>query len=392
MFKQVSYRIALQFTAFVFVLLLVNGSIFLLADIGNARRQTAQRLVRTLEFVLEGSRVAPNGLPATIPNNMRDRVRIVAPDGTVLYGGPLFMDIPFDAVTGISHAWSGNEWYAVLTTPIKRGDELTGYVQIADIEHVQTGDLPLRALIYIIVSIAISGITFTVGLFFARRSLKPAEQMVERLEQFTQDASHELRTPLAVLTSSLDLALKTKDYKEGIESAKEDVRQVTTLVERLLELARLDSFALSKQSLDLSVLVEDMVAKHRPLAEKQGITLHGDVQPGVTVHGDGALLRQVLGNLLSNAMKFSKPGGGEIHVTLTKDTLTVSDTGVGIPKDELPHIFERFYQVDESRAKGGFGLGLSLVRRIVELHGWSVAAESKKGDGATFIIRFEKVS
>jgi signal transduction histidine kinase len=196
--------------------------------------------------------------------------------------------------------------------------------------------------------------------------------MMERLEQFTQDASHELRTPLAALLSSLDLALLSGEHREGILSAKQDVKDITVLVERLLELARLDGFAISRTSVDFSSLVEDAIEKFRPLAQEKGLTIEQSLQPDVTVVADTPLIRQVVTNLLSNAIKFSHKGSGPIFVRLTAQTLSIQDHGIGIAPGALSHIFDRFFRADPSRTEQGFGLGLALVRRILDLHGWTI--------------------
>ena len=391
LFKRISYKIALQFMGFVFLLLLVNGALFLVADFSNARRQTNARLLRTAHLMIDQSEVDMRNLAATLPPPMRDRVRIVDAQSRVIYGGGLFDDVPAPSIyEGLSDITIENEQYSVLTMPIMRGVTRLGSLQVVDVQHVQVGELPLRAFIYLLLSVAISILTFLVGLLFARHSLKPAEHMMERLEQFTQDASHELRTPLAALSSSLDLALKNKKYREGIESAKEDLREVSGLVERLLELARLDKFLLSAHTVDFSGLIEECVGRYRSLAAEKHVRVVADIRSGIVVKGDAGLLKQVLGNVLSNAIKFSKPEGGEIRVRLDGEGLSVADTGIGIPQESLPHIFNRFYQAESSRANDGFGLGLALVKRIVELHGWSITVESTVAKGTMFTVKLRK--
>lgn len=387
MFKKISFMIALQFTAFVFLLFLVNGLIFLGIDFQNAQRQTAGRLLGTADFVL-GQFVPGRGIPITsIPPMVRDRVRIADSKGEVLFEGGLFESVPFTTEEGLSDIRIQNDEYAVLTTKIHYQGDLAGYIQVADVERQQFRDLPSRVFLYLFVSVVISLLTFGVGRFFARRSLAPAERMVTKLEQFTQDASHELRTPLAALNSSLDLALKTESYKEGIVSAKEDLQQVLILVERLLEIARLEQFIIRPEIIDASALIRDVVERHKPLAAEKGVSIETDMDEAYSIKADPSLLRQVLNNLLSNAIKYNK-SGGKVTVELRKGKLTVGDTGIGITKDDMPHIFDRFYQVDDSRSRGGFGLGLSLVRKIVDVHGWDLVVKSTEGEGSRFIIAF----
>lgn len=389
MFKRISYRIALQFMAFVFGMLLINGAVFLAIDLKDAQHRMEGRLLQASRFVIEQSLNGLEGLQTSLPPALRDRVRIVNKDGTPQYSGGLFSSVPFSPVVGIRTVRVEEEDYSILTANIVHNNQLVGYIQIAEVERLQLGDLPERALLYLLVSIGISLLTFLVGLFFARRSLKPAVQMMERLEQFTQDASHELRTPLAALNSSLDLAMKTGKHHEGILSAKEDVKDIVTLIERLLELTRLDAFTLAREPVALSGLVEECIQTHQMLIKESTVTIESAITPNVTVRGDAALIRRVVSNLLSNAIKFSKPEGGVISVRLTKDMLQVTDTGIGIPQESLPHIFNRFYQTDTSRRSDaeGFGLGLALVKRIVDLHGWTVRVESELAKGTTFRIR-----
>ncbi len=388
MFRRISVLIALQFTAFVFLLFLVNGALFLIADFSTAKRQTHDRLLRTADYI--NDRVhSQSGLQTSfLPPEVRDRIRIIGPNGEIIFNGGLFTNVPSLRTDPFVEARIQNDDYTIYTSPLIGNDFSRGYVQIADIERLQFGDLPRRATIYLLVSLAISLLTFFVGLFFARRSLKPAEEMVERLEQFTQDASHELRTPIAALNSSLDLALKTKKYREGIQSAKDDLQEVSILVERLLELARLDTFSFEMKSIDISSLTEALVARMKLLAKKKHVSIVTHIDTDIMVLGDESLIKQLITNLLTNAIKFSKPEGGEIHVTLTKYALSIQDHGIGIAKEALPHIFDRFYQVETSRTKDGYGLGLALVKRIADVHGWRLDVRSKEGEGTAFTLHY----
>lgn len=387
-FRRISLRIALQFMVFVFLLFLINGSIFLMADFGNVRRMARGRLLRETQMILSQAPGILQGQPLSVPPPVAERLRILDVDGRLMHAGSLFTDVPAFTTEGYSTIEVHEEPYTVLTIPITVDGRVRGFAQVAGMERLPVRDLPLRWVLYFIISILVSALTFFVGLFFARRSLTPAEQMMERLEQFTQDASHELKTPLAALSSSLDLAMKTEKYREGILSAKVDLKQVTELVSRLLELARLDKFVREDEPVDVTALVETSVERYQSLAKEKQVVIEQSLEPHVTVQGDAILLQQVLSNLLSNAIKFSQPSGGRIHVRLTAKALSVEDSGMGIDASALPNIFDRFYQAEPSRAKGGFGLGLALVRRIVDLHGWTVNARSTVGKGSTFTVHF----
>jgi len=248
--------------------------------------------------------------------------------------------------------------------------------------------LPGEIATFFIAALAMTVLTAVLGMVFAGRSLAPAEQMFRRLEQFTDDASHELRTPLAVVNSELDLALRTGEYEERIRAAKRELKQGAELVERLLELATLNTVQLHAKHLDLSDLVLHQISVFEPLAAERGLTVNAVIRPDVRARGDESLTAHLVANLLGNAVKFCG-AGGEVSVSLTRSELRVSDTGPGIAAKDLPHIFERFYQADDSRSQEGHGLGLAISRNIAEVHGWRIRVESRPGRGATFTVALQ---
>ncbi len=384
-FRRIGYAIALQFTAFVFGLLLVTGAVFLAADAYQRGRETHARLERQLMQIL--NRPDRFDTAPALPAYQRERIRITDASGATLFSGTLYDDVPFNPRREITTVERGRESYDILTAPFTQDGVVIGYLQVAD--RSPPDDLEARVLLFLLVSAGISGLTFVVGVFFARRSLRPAEQMVRRLEQFTSDASHELRTPLTAIGTSLDLALQKADNKDLIASAKRDLKHMGTLVERLLELARLDAFALKKERVDMSALVKDVATKHEPAAKEKQVVIATVIASGVVVDADAPLARQVVSNLVANAIKFNK-AGGSVTVTLTKSALTVVDTGKGIAQESIDKIFDRFFQEDDARSTGnrGLGLGLALSKRIADLHGWSLSARSKVGKGSEFTVRF----
>ncbi len=168
---------------------------------------------------------------------------------------------------------------------------------------------------------------------------------------------------------------------------------MSALVEGLLTLARADAgkLELLRQPVDLRQVVEEGVALFRPLAEGKDVRLTANLAPAAVV-GDGVRLAQVVTNLLSNAIHYNR-AGGEVGVRLTVEAgealLAVSDTGCGIPEEDRPHLFERFYRVDKarSRASGGNGLGLAICKSVVEGHGGTIGFTTHAGRGSTFTVR-----
>ncbi|GIV54796.1 MAG: two-component sensor histidine kinase [Candidatus Kapaibacterium sp.] len=224
------------------------------------------------------------------------------------------------------------------------------------------------------------------------------EQSFQQIQQFTSDASHELRTPLAILIGELELALRrphrAEEYQAVLSSALEEVVRLSKVVDGLLELSRAESgqVAIERELVNLSQLVLDVCEDFSLLAEEHGLELRVEVQPFIQLIGDRTRLRQVLINLLDNAVKYT-PRGGIIRVHLWLEQvqvhLAISDNGIGIPAEDLPHIFDRFYRVDKARSRkiGGSGLGLAIVRWIIEAHGGTIWVESTEGSGTTIHIR-----
>jgi signal transduction histidine kinase len=385
-FRRISRSLALQFTAFVFALLLAAGGIFIAGDAARRGHDASARLDRQLQQVLARP-VGSRGIP-DLPPFERERVRITDTLGRTIYAGSLFQDVPFSPKRGFTRVDAGRESYDVLTAPFVEDGEIVGYLQVADIAPEYA--LRTRLFLYLLVSAAISAAAYGAGLFFARRSLKPAEQMMERLEQFTQDASHELRTPLTAVGTSLDLAIADPQGSgKELRSAKKGLKDIATLGERLLELARLDAFVLNRERVDMSSLVANVLDTHADEAAAKGVTIERTLAEGVAVEADPALARQVVANLVSNAIKFNAEGG-TVAVTLSKDALAVRDTGRGIAPEARAKIFDRFYREDAARsnAADGLGLGLALAKRVCDLHGWTVSVESEEGKGSTFTVGF----
>jgi heavy metal sensor kinase len=226
------------------------------------------------------------------------------------------------------------------------------------------------------------------------------ESAVARLSQFTADASHELRTPIALIRTTAELALRrerpAETYREALRQIVVESERTTRLVEDLLLLARADAGlpALPLERIELTPLVRDVCEQGEVLARARQLELSSETPDDpVYVQANDPALRRLLLLLLDNAVKYT-PAGGRITVTVVRDasgsTVAVSDTGIGIPGSALPHVFERFYRVDESRNRdaGGTGLGLSIAKWIAERHHASLEAESESGRGATFRVRF----
>ena len=228
------------------------------------------------------------------------------------------------------------------------------------------------------------------------KMLDKIEDLIVKEKQFTSDASHELRTPISVILAQGEYLLDIADDEKEKELAKSIVdksNQVSKLVSRLLLLARIDSNRqkINKEKVDLSVLVDIAADGMRELAKSKNIVILTDVSENTIVNADEALLISAISNLISNAIKYGRESG---HVIIKASKygdsteIVVSDNGIGISSEHLEKIWGRFYRVDDVRNDeyGSSGLGLSMVKSIVELHNGKIFVKSQPGKGTEFRI------
>jgi len=235
-------------------------------------------------------------------------------------------------------------------------------------------------------------------------------RMIERLDsaflysrRFVADASHELRTPLTVLKGELESLVQqpefTSDWRDRVGSALEEVDRLSQIVEGLFAISRLDAGEAASEwlALDLAQLTEATVDQMSLLADDKRIHVTCEASTGVWVEGDRARLKQVVVNLLDNAIKYT-PQGGQVSLTVaTRDNravLEVTDNGIGIPPESLPRVFERFFRVDDARSRqqGGAGLGLSIVKSICTAHHGRVEVSSSPDRGSRFRVELPLIS
>jgi heavy metal sensor kinase len=229
------------------------------------------------------------------------------------------------------------------------------------------------------------------------RMISRLREAFEQNRRFLADASHELRTPLTALRGELENAVEQArplpDLRDKVGSALEEVDRLAKIVQTLFAIARLDAGEAQQEwrRFDLARLAADTAGQMSLLAKDKGISVNCNVGQEANVEGDSARVKQVVVNLLDNAIKYTPPGGSiQINVCArgSKAVLEVADTGIGIPAGALPHVFERFFRVDEARSRGagGAGLGLAIVKSICAAHGGQVGVESAGGRGSRFTV------
>jgi len=377
--------------------------------------------------------------------------QIFSPSGTITIRSPNIKqhEVPLSR-TALDAAFSGHSIFEsakypkepplrLISMPIMYRGNLLYIVQVGtSMESV--GETLRRFLVLLVVAIPIAlAVSLAGGWFLAGRALRPVDKitlaaqriaagdlsqrlsmpaahdeigrlaatfnnMIGRLDtsfrqirQFTSDASHELRTPLTVMKGETDLVLRRPrsldDYKSVLESNLEEIDRMTRIVDELLFLSRADMGEVKVESLPVAMesLVEDVHRQAKLLAQDRNIeVLLGTVMP-VVVQGDDLRLRELLLNLVENAMKYSHPGG-KVEIALLNDgreaRLSVTDQGIGIAPADHKKIFQRFFRTDVARGhtKKGTGLGLAICAWIAELHKGRVEVKSDLGQGSTFTV------
>lgn len=411
------------------------------AEVQRALRVTGEGL--TPQIGSEGLDLAPRRLSLPDPY-----VQVLDAQGTVVLASSNLRGqrLPVDP-TVILEALEGRPSFTnlptadgqrlrVRTTPIIHGEGVIGLVQVG--ESLYAVDSSLQRLGYLLAL----GVLGTWALFslggwlLAGRALRPLNQirqaadsigatgdfsqriayagprdelgdlattfnqMIERIQrafeaqrQFVADASHELGSPLTVIRGNLDLLkrkLPEQDRLECLGAVEGEAARMDRIIADLLTLAQMDGQPQAqRRPVSLDLLLQEVYRQARLLAGKRRMSL--DRAEAATVAGDTHQLSQALFNLVDNAIKYT-PEKGSIALSLHRNgrwaQVRVADTGIGIPREELPHIFDRFYRVDRarSRAKGGTGLGLSIVKAIAEAHGGRVTVESTPGEGSVFTL------
>jgi two-component system, OmpR family, sensor histidine kinase CiaH len=244
-------------------------------------------------------------------------------------------------------------------------------------------------------NIAILFVAGGISYVFARVTLRPIEAAHEKQKRFTSDASHELRTPLAAMKAEIEVQLRDKnstkaDLADILVSNLEEVEKMQKLVGGLLSLARDDKGKLEITSFPAYTDIENVCNKFRKIKKTK---IDNNIEKTLIVTADRTYFSELISILIDNGVKYSS-GNVEVSVSSVAHSkqveIRVTDKGIGISKEDLPHIFDRFYRSDSSRAKegtDGYGLGLSLAKKIVELHKGEISAKSELGKGTTFIVK-----
>lgn len=314
--------------------------------------------------------------------------------------GPLFNPLIQESHNSQSELWQvgrvGKVPVLVAAHPLYQEDTYIGTIVSA--YSLYRVNSTLKTLIRIDVDLGLASILVILPLTYllSRRSLQPIRLALQRQRSFVNDAAHELRTPLTILQGTLDLAQHETDVVELQSAIQESIGEATyisRLVGDLSTLARLESgvTAITMLNLDLSKVVQTTVEAMQALAEPHNVHLRClGCNEEVWLNGDATRLRQLLVILLENAIKYNKPGG-QVEVHLQKHRheaeIAVSDTGIGIHPQDLPHVFDRFYRANRAEVhSSGSGIGLAIAAWVVSSHSGRIEVSSEEGKGTTFTV------
>jgi heavy metal sensor kinase len=228
-------------------------------------------------------------------------------------------------------------------------------------------------------------------------TLARLENSFKRTRQFSVDVSHELRTPLTILRGETELGLRLAkepdEFRELLQSNLDEIKKMSKIIEDLLFLSKAEEggLYLDLQEVELREFLQELIQQAHSLTQETGVVLSFEGGAPVHVKGDRVRLRQIFLNLLENGVKYNRPDG-EVRLVLARDggqaRVSVIDTGIGIPEEDLPYVFDRFYRVDKARnsASGGSGLGLSLAKSFTAAHGGKIEVVSTPGKGSEFTV------
>lgn len=353
--------------------------------LAEAFNRMAEQLAHTIDRIREER----NRLEAVL-SSLKDAVVAIGPRGEVLLANRSateLLGVPPDAL--------GRPLREVVRVPA-----LVALLEQAARGHDQSEELNLAAGKVVEVTCSpIRGDHEPAGAVAVVRDVTELRRSERLRRELVANVSHELRTPLTSIKGFVETLLAgalrdEQNSRRFLEIMEAETNRLTKLVDDLLELSRLESKGVTfrLQPVDLAELCRAVVGRQQPRAERMGVRLGCSAEPAV-VSADPDRVEQVVTNLVDNALKFT-PEGGSIHVRVRRHGpeawVSVEDTGRGIPPDDLPHVFERFYRADRSRtrASGGSGLGLAIAKHLVEMQGGRIWAESQPGRGSVFSFAF----
>lgn len=280
---------------------------------------------------------------------------------------------------------------------LKKSDMAHSKIIFADNSFI-SGSLRTSVIISVLMLTGAMAVIFLISLWLSGLAVKPVKRAWEQQKQFVADASHELKTPLTVILANNNIMMSHKDStvadeRQWLESTEEEANHMKKLIDNMLFLAKSDAGETKVQlsTVDFSEMAEACALNFEPVAFEKEIMIDTDIESGITLEGDATQLNQLVHILVDNAVKYAD-SGTTVTIRLQKHgdrvEFSVNNKGNPIPKEDIEHIFDRFYRAEKSRTTKGYGLGLSIARRITEGMNGKILVESNIENGTTFTVRF----
>nr|WP_315019601.1 ATP-binding protein [uncultured Aminipila sp.] len=444
--RKISYRLTIVYAVLFFVALVCVNAATLLSINYYMNRTSAEQIELINETIKKEIRTVEDVRPIEFKNISQTTENVditLSYENTVIYGSGESYDLPLPDGNNMGNARSteiGDNEIVYLKDQLILTNNKTLDIQIVKDMDDEQEYLHILFGIMLVLDVFIFIIAIAVGYIISRNALRPIDKITnqaklisasdltkrinlegpddelkrlsntfndliariqysyEKQNQFTLDASHELATPLAVIKGYTDLIDRWgKDdraiLEEGILSIKNELSNMTKLLDTLLFISKSDNeiVKLEKTRFWLNELIVEVIKESKLVTDKHEIFF--DINDSIIIEADKRLIKQMLRAIIDNSIKYT-PENGKITINSKAlgnyAAITISDTGLGIPKEDLPHIFDRFYRVDKARSRefGGTGLGLSIVKWIIEIHGGTIIAESEMGKGTEMTVRF----
>ncbi|PZM86379.1 hypothetical protein DLH72_01065 [Candidatus Gracilibacteria bacterium] len=239
---------------------------------------------------------------------------------------------------------------------------------------------------FLLLNLFFSFLIYFLGFKFVTRTFKPVEENISDMKNFIHNAGHELKTPIAVVDSNIQLMLEMKSYDEQmLLELKQEILKLNSLLDSLIKLSDIGSFSEVEKN-NLFDLIDEIIKNFSPNLQEKNISFVKNIPENIFVKANRNYLYIFLSNIIGNAIKYNRMDG---NIEIIYDNgLKIIDSGIGIEREELNKIFDRFFKSDKSRKSEGFGIGLSLVAKISEIYGWKIKVESELGNGTSFFIKF----
>ena len=446
--KKISWKLTLVYSSmFILILLALNTSVYFILN-NYIEREVKNSINSTLQYVLPQLQRSQLWRSTSYGAELLREIseiegniyfRILNQEGQIMAESKVLKDVELPAVSGFNTVREGDKNFMYSTTELPFSLFTNGYLQIVRDKKVETEFMKQLFNVLVFTSVVGSIVAIMIGYTVTRKTLKPISQMIKtvnnitvsdlsqrleekeprdeltelaetfnsmldrleeafyRQQQFVSDASHELRTPISVIQGYIDLLDRwgkeeAEIRDEAIEAIKKEVTNIKSMMESLLFLARGDSedINVNRQEFDFNELISEIIRETSLLEEEHHLDV--DIEANLRFYGDRRLIKQMIRIFVDNSIKYT-PAGGDILIQAFEEeasfVIKIKDTGEGIPEEEIPHIFERFYRVDESRSeKKGTGLGLSIASWIIEIHGGEIEVESTVGEGTIITVEF----